>query len=74
MTIRNEMPVSELEGIEWRKSRKSGPQGGNCVEVAPLPDGLVAIRHSRHLGGPALLFRPMEWAAFLGGVRDGEFG
>ncbi|MBV9446342.1 MAG: DUF397 domain-containing protein [Streptosporangiaceae bacterium] len=74
MTIRNEMPASELEGIEWRKSRKSGPQGGNCVEVAHLPDGLVAIRNSRHLGGPALLFRPMEWAAFLGGVRDGDFG
>jgi hypothetical protein len=75
MTIRNGLPASELEGIEWRKSRRSGPQGGNCVEVAHLPaDGLVAIRNSRHVSGPALLFRPVAWEAFLGGVRDGEFG
>ena len=75
MTIRNGLPASELEGIEWLKSRRSGPQGGNCVEVAHLPaDGLVAIRNSRHVSGPALLFRPVAWEDFLGGVRDGEFG
>ena len=73
MTIRNGMPASELDGVTWRKSRSSGPQGGNCVEIANLADGQVAIRNSRHPSGPALLFTPLEWEAFLGGAKDGEF-
>ena len=74
MTIRNGIPASELDGVQWRKSRKSGPQGGNCVEVAHLADGQVAIRNSRFPAGPALLFTPSEWDAFLDGAKDGEFG
>lgn len=74
MTIRNGMPASELNGVEWRKSRRSGPQGGQCVEIAHLPNGQVAIRNSRHPAGPALIFTSSEWDAFVGGVKDGEFG
>jgi len=74
MSIRNGMPADELPGVTWRKSRRSGPQGGNCVEVAQLPGGLVAIRDSRHPAGPALVFTPAEWAIFVGGARDGDFG
>ncbi len=73
MTINNGIPASELEGAQWRKSRRSGPQGGNCVEVAHLADGQVAIRNSRFPAGPALLFTPAEWDAFLGGAKEGEF-
>lgn len=58
----------------WIKSSYSGPTGGNCVEVAFLADGDVAMRNSRHLDGPALVFTRAEWDAFLGGARDGEFG
>ncbi len=57
----------------WLKSSYSGPQG-NCVEVAFLDGGEVAMRNSRHPGGPALVFTAAEWQAFLYGVRDGEFG
>ncbi len=60
-------------GITWIKSSYSGPTGGNCVEVAFLPDGDVAVRNSRHSDGPALVFTKSEWEAFLGGARDGEF-
>jgi hypothetical protein len=74
MRIRNGMPASDLRAVTWRKSSRSGPQGGNCVEIAHLPNGQVAIRNSRHPEGPALVFTPDEWAAFVGGVRDGEFG
>jgi hypothetical protein len=73
MTIRNGMSASELGHVEWRKSRRSGPQGGNCVEIAHLPDGQVAMRNSRYPGGPALLFTRTEWDAFLEGAQDGEF-
>jgi hypothetical protein len=57
----------------WVKSSYSGPQG-NCVEVAHLADGSVAMRNSRHPDGPALVFTAAEWDAFLNGARNGEFG
>jgi hypothetical protein len=57
----------------WIKSSHSGPTGGNCVEVAFLADGDVAMRNSHDPGGPELVFTRAEWAAFLGGARDGEF-
>jgi Domain of unknown function (DUF397) len=57
----------------WIKSSHSGPTGGNCVEVAFLAGGDVAMRNSRHPDGPELVFTRAEWAAFLGGAREGEF-
>ncbi|HSR83577.1 MAG TPA: DUF397 domain-containing protein [Streptosporangiaceae bacterium] len=56
------------------KSSHSGPTGGNCVEVAFLADGDIAMRNSRYPTGPALVFSRAEWTAFLGGARNGEFG
>lgn len=58
----------------WMKSSHSGPTGGNCVEVAFLADGDIAMRNSRYPTGPALVFSRAEWTAFLGGARNGEFG
>ena len=73
-SVRNGMPATELIGTRWVKSSRSGPTGGNCVEVAHLADGQVAVRNSRHPSGPALVFSAMEWDAFVGGTKDGEFG
>lgn len=56
----------------WRKSRRSDGDG-NCVEVAFATDGSVGVRDSKNRTGPILEFTPAEWAAFTGGVRDGEF-
>jgi hypothetical protein len=75
--VSNGMPGTELAretGARWLKSRRSGPTGGNCVEVAFLGDGRVAVRNSRHPSGPALVFSAPEWDAFVGGAKDGEFG
>lgn len=66
--------ASDIVGVTWTKSSHSGPTGGNCVEVAFLPAGHVAMRNSRHPDGPALVFTPAEWDAFISGARDGEFG
>jgi hypothetical protein len=46
---------------------------GNCVEVAALADGAVAVRNSRDPGGPALVYTRGELAAFVAGARNGEF-
>jgi hypothetical protein len=48
--------------------------GGNCVEVGQLEDGSVAVRHSKLTGtGGSLTFTGDEWAAFIAGVKAGEF-
>ncbi|WP_067470865.1 DUF397 domain-containing protein [Nocardia amamiensis] len=60
-------------GAVWRKSTYSGPDG-NCVEVAFLGDGDVAVRDTKDNGcGPVLAFVPSEWDAFLVGLSAGEF-
>ena len=68
----SQTPVGRI--LQWRKSSYSGNQGGNCVEVAELPDGGAAVRDSKDPDGPVLHFTAAEWAAFVAGVRDGEFG
>ena len=44
----------------------------NCVEVAFI-SGAIAVRDSKNPTGPALVFTPGEWDAFVGGAKDGEF-
>jgi hypothetical protein len=66
------VPAQQIEGADWRKSSFSGQH--NCVEVAMLDGGDVALRHSRQPAGPALVFTADEWSAFLQGAWHGEFG
>ncbi len=74
MRIANSAAGAGDVGAIWIKSSYSGPTGGNCVEVAFLVGGEVAMRNSRHPDGPPLVFTRAEWDAFLSGARDGEFG
>ena len=57
----------------WRKTSRSGNNGGNCVEVARNLPLVVAIRDSKDPEGPKLVFTPAEWEAFTAGARAGEF-
>lgn len=56
----------------WRKSARSSG-GDNCVEVSFADNGDVGVRDSKNRTGGILDFTPAEWAAFIGGVRDGDF-
>ncbi len=66
------LPDPRLTGASWRKSRHSNPSG-NCVEIAELADGAVAIRNSRFAEGTALICARTDFAEFLAGARDGDF-
>lgn len=72
VAISNGMPAAHLPGLTWLKSSFSGAQG-ECVEVAELPTGEVAMRNSRDPKGPALIYTRAEIAAFVAGIKNGEF-
>jgi hypothetical protein len=54
----------------WRKSSKCA--SGTCVEVAHVVDG-VLLRDGKNPDTPPLSFTADEWAAFVAGVKQGEF-
>jgi hypothetical protein len=58
-------------GSAWRKSSASN-SNANCVEVRGQDDA-VDVRDSKHPDGPVLSFGPDEWAAFVAGIKLGEF-
>ena len=53
-----------------------GANGGGtteCVEVAALGDDRIAVRDSKHPDGAALFLTRAELAAWISGVKTGEF-
>jgi hypothetical protein len=58
--------------VPFYKAQATVPNG-NCVELARLEGGGVAVRHSKNPTGPALVYTPAEMDAFFDGVRKGEF-
>lgn len=56
----------------WRKASASN-NNGSCVEVM-ITDCDVLVRDTKDKGaGPIHKYTFAEWAAFLDGVRKGEF-
>ena len=47
---------------------------GGCVEVGrSADDGVVLVRDTKDRAQEALAFTDEEWAAFVAGVKAGEF-
>ena len=61
----------DYSGARWRKSSRSGGQGGACVEVADL-GAAVAIRDSKNPDGPKLAFSRRDMADFAARVKAGH--
>lgn len=59
----------DLSSASWHKSSYSGASGGDCLEVADGLTGVVPVRDSKVVGGPALVFGAGAWAVFVAGVR-----
>jgi hypothetical protein len=56
---------------EWKKSSKSGTNGGECVEVR-RHDETIQVRDSKDPNGAVLTFTTAEWRAFVEGTKVGE--
>jgi len=69
----NGIPADELQGARWQKSSFSGNGNNNCVEMAPLPTGEIALRNSRDQNGPTLIYTRAEVEALIRGARNGDF-
>ena len=55
----------DVTGARWRKSTKSGNNGGDCVEVADNLRGVVLVRDTKNRDDGTLTFTPEAWRAFL---------
>jgi hypothetical protein len=58
-----------MDNLTWVKSSYSSGSNDNCVEVAALPGGGLAVRDSKDTKGPVLDFTASEWRAFVRGVK-----
>lgn len=70
------MTRADLSRAVWRKSSRSGGLNGGgeeCVEVAALDGGRIAVRDSKHPGGAVLFLTRAELAAWISGVQNNEF-
>lgn len=59
---------AEISATAWCKSSYSGGEGNECVEIAHTTVG-VAVRDSKDLQGPVLLFPAEAFASFVDDVR-----
>ena len=64
---KDDLYAIDLSDAVWRKSSYSNG-GEQCVEIADLPGGGVAVRDSKNPSFPALRYTADEWAAFRQGV------
>lgn len=68
----DETAADELDRATWRKSSFSNDQG-QCVEVAALSNGTIAVRNSNAPDAGAVFFTPAEMSAWIRGCKAGEF-
>ena len=52
-----------MSQLKWRKATHSTNNGGNCVEIAALPEA-VAVRDSKNPNAPHLIFSRAAFTAF----------
>jgi hypothetical protein len=57
----------------WRRSSRSYGSGA-CVEAAAWSGTRVDVRDSKNPQGVLLRFTPVQWNAFVAGVRSGALG
>ena len=62
---------SQLRDAQWQTSSASSG-GTNCVQIAFLDGGIVALRDSKNIDKAPHLFTDSEYDAFVAGILHGE--
>lgn len=75
----------DLTTANWRKSTRSGNNGGDCVEVAVVrgrdagvankadEEFVVVVRDTKNPDRPHQVYTISEWDAFLADAKEGRF-
>nr|WP_236703787.1 DUF397 domain-containing protein [Lentzea aerocolonigenes] len=64
--------MPDLSTATWRKSSRSGGNGGQCVELALVGERTFA-RDSKNVEGSVLSFSTGAWGLFLDAAKDNRF-
>lgn len=72
MNTSDDLINSVASGLRWFKSRHSNPSG-NCVEVAKLDLGGIAVRNSRRPDGAVLVFTSNQFAELVHATKRRRF-
>lgn len=59
----------QLSRVEWQTASSGGT---NCIEVAFLDNGIVALRDSKNIDKAPHIFEDTEYEAFVDGIMRGE--
>jgi hypothetical protein len=60
--------MDTVDSATWRKSTRSGTNGGNCVEVGGTAR-VVLARDTKDRDGGALVFTADAWEAFTASLK-----
>jgi hypothetical protein len=58
------MNIPDISNAAWRRSSYSDSNGGQCLELASMPQGLIAVRDSKDPERGYLRFGAEAWGAF----------
>lgn len=58
----------DLSHAVWSKSSYSSANSDACVEVAMNVSAVVAVRDSKNIEGPALMFGRAAWRRLVSGI------
>lgn len=67
--MRNDADLTTI--ATWRTSSYS-TSGNQCVEVALVPGGGVAVRDSKDRESGTLVVSPQAWTAFVAAIKTGQ--
>jgi hypothetical protein len=66
--------MEHIDDLCWRKARKSGGNGGNCVEVGTAGrTSTVAVRDTKSRERGMLAVAPSTWKRFMDEIKDGRY-
>lgn len=61
-----------MTSATWRKSRRSGNNGGNCVEVTTSLPRVIAVRDSKNPDGGVVKLARETWESFTSRIKAGD--